>query len=62
MKKYFREECPYCHQDIGIAIDKYFRGQLPGEYFEFECPNCKKIMNVEVEACPEFYTSVLEEN
>jgi uncharacterized protein with PIN domain len=60
MNEQLFEECPYCNQDLSLAIAHYFRGHLPGNYFEFECPNCNEIMDVEVQAVPEFYTSKQE--
>jgi len=60
MKTQLNGQCPYCEADIEKEIDRYFFGQLPGEYFEFECPECNVIMDVEVQGVPEFYTSKQE--
>jgi len=48
------DECPYCNAVIGERLIRYFRGQMPGTYFDYECPECHGVMNVEAVPVPEF--------
>lgn len=60
MKRIF-EKCPNCEADLSESLFKYFHSG--GDYsmnFEYQCPHCGAIIDVEVEAVPQFLCALAE--
>jgi len=55
------EKCPNCEADLSESLFKYFHSG--GDYsmnFEYQCPHCGAIIDVEVEAVPQFLCALAE--
>lgn len=59
MKRVF-EKCPNCDADLSESLFMYFQGGDCSMNFEYQCPHCSAIIDVEVEAVPQFFCALAE--
>jgi len=58
MKRLF-ERCPSCNTDLSNALSRYFHGSGDYQtYFEYTCSGCGAVLEIEVEAIPQFYCTL----
>jgi len=58
MKRLF-ERCPNCNTDLSNALARHFHGSGDYQtYFEYECGGCGAVLEIEVEAIPQFYCTL----
>ena len=60
MKRIF-EKCPNCDANLSESLFQYFHSFADYSMnFEYQCPHCTAIIDVEVEAIPQFLCALAE--
>jgi hypothetical protein len=58
MKRLF-ERCPNCNTDLSNALARYFHSSGDYQtYFDYTCGGCGAVLEIEVEAVPQFYCTL----